>query len=751
MCAAVLTLLLGAAPASSVSLRQITWDDVAAPLQAVLRARGVDGTTFPARVAEIRRRNQARVREGDLDHLVYYLLQSTTFTNLPPIEPAVSAAELAQTGGTVPRAVGARIDALVTATAAGQADERMTYFRAILEREAPRAEARTSFLLEQYARAMRFFGGKKSYEERGLSTDTSVEAGYASYLALATLRSLEPQRRIRRVLIVGPGLDLAPRTAFVAAGAPQSSQPFAVIDALLGLGLSRRDDLRVTALDINPRVVEWVGRVRGTKPRLTVVSGIEATNRVRISDEYRDYFWALGDAIGRRQALPAPPAGRLAKSVTLQHGITDLLDAALGDVVLDRLDQQFDLVVVTNVFPYFSDSDLLLAMTNIVKMLAPDGVVLHNEPRPVLADATLALGLPLIHARSAVLASTEGRPPFYDAVWMHRRGSAAARVERRPLDVARALAARYPESTAMSYIPAVTWSASARLARLTGEEKWKEGPRRAMRAFISGEKPAIAEPHALTSLAGHLALADFGSMDGDAAAAALARKAADFMLPASDAEIVRFARGWTDDMFMATSVLARVAARSHDKRYPRTIGRLLISYADRLQRADGLFIHSTDGPHAWGRGNGFAALGLVEALTYLPESWPERRRVLEIYDRQMRALLHHQAVSGAWRQVVDEPASYEELTVTAMTVAAMARGVRLGWLAADVIPAIERGWSAVLARVSEDGSVRDVCASTGAGPTKEYYLQRPALSGADDRGGGMALLAALEVEQLRRK
>ena len=36
---------------------------------------------------------------------------------------------------------------------------------------------------------------------------------------------------------------------------------------------------------------------------------------------------------------------------------------------------------------------------------------------------------------------------------------------------------------------------------------------------------------------------------------------------------------------------------------------LLIAYAGRLQQPDGIFSHATDGPAAWGRGNGFAAFG----------------------------------------------------------------------------------------------------------------------------------------------
>lgn len=318
-----------------------------------------------------------------------------------------------------------------------------------------------------------------------------------------------------------------------------------------------------------------------------------------------------------------------------------------------------------------------------------------------------------------------------------------AAADRQPLDIARVLAARYPENASMTYIAALSWSGALRLAALTNEARWKERARQQLQPFISGEKPTLAEPHDLPRLAGHVALFDVGE-------ATAARAAADVMLSADAAEPVRFARGWSDDMFMATSLLARVATPTLGDRYSRAVGRLLITYAGKLQRADGLFVHAAEGPHAWGRGNGFAALGLVEALTHLSERWPDRRRVLDIYRHQMRSLARHQSDDGSWRQVVDDDSSYRELTVTAMTVAAMARGVRLGWLDRSFEPHIERGWQAVSARVGADGTLRDVCAGTAAGPTKEYYLTRPVINGADDRGGAMALLAALEMEELRR-
>ena len=316
-----------------------------------------------------------------------------------------------------------------------------------------------------------------------------------------------------------------------------------------------------------------------------------------------------------------------------------------------------------------------------------------------------------------------------------------------PLAIARILAAKYPAQPIMSYIPALSWSGSMRLSALTKEPQWREKAGKDMQAFLSGQTPPIAEPYRLTSLAGALAFADAFTINGDAPSGALSQKVAAFMLPQSNDEVIRFATGWTDDMFMASSVLSRV----DNGRHAAVVGRLLTSYAEKLQRPDGLFIHAANGPHAWGRGNGFALLGVAEALTHLPASWSDRPRVLEIYRKHVKALAGHQSDDGSWRQVVDEPQSYRELTVTAMTVAALARGVTRGWIDhATYDPIINRGWRAVVARVNADGTVKDVCSGTGAGETKDYYFNRPVVNGADDRGGAMALLAAIEIESMRR-
>ena len=319
---------------------------------------------------------------------------------------------------------------------------------------------------------------------------------------------------------------------------------------------------------------------------------------------------------------------------------------------------------------------------------------------------------------------------------------------RDPLEVARVLAARYPAQPIMSYIPALSWSGQLRLSELTKEPQWRAKALKDLEAFTSGRTPAITEPTRLTSLAGALAFFDAASLADNRSAGALAGKIALSLLPDAPGKYVNFATGWTDDMFMAGAVMSRVGSETTTQ---SALHRLLVVYANKLQRPDGLFIHAANGPHPWGRGNGFALLGMTEALTYLPATWQGRPEVLDIYRHHLAALAKHQSDDGSWRQVVDEPSSYRELTVTAMTTAAIARGITRGWIdQATYGPIMNRGWHAVAARVNADGTVKDVCSGTGAGETKDYYLNRPIVNGANDRGGAMALLAAIEMASLKR-
>jgi rhamnogalacturonyl hydrolase YesR len=269
------------------------------------------------------------------------------------------------------------------------------------------------------------------------------------------------------------------------------------------------------------------------------------------------------------------------------------------------------------------------------------------------------------------------------------------------------------------------------------------------RPWLSRERPLFGERIALTAVAGTMIYADLAQR-GEEAARDLAVQGADAASRLAPNGFAQHGNGWTDDMFMMSTILARSGRMPGRERDLDHLAATLISYAGRLQRPDGIFVHFTDGRVPWGRGNGFAALGLTEALTSLPSGHPSRGQVLEIYRRHMNGLRSLQAPDGMWRQVVDEPGSYREESVTAMTLTAMARGVRLGWLDKSYRPVVERAWRALAAHITADGGIVDICTGTGSGPSLRFYLDRAALNGFDDRGGAMALLAATEIVIFRR-
>jgi hypothetical protein len=423
--------------------RRVTWEELT-PVHTRLEAASVSATTLPAFLERVHTTNVQRVREGDLDHLIFYLLQSTRFPG-QPIEPALSAKELVGSGR-VPENVRTRVSALLRAVEDPGGDARLTYFRDLVHATFPDAQQRQDGVVREYERAMRFlyekeFVAQRSdrpadaiaalYRARGLSTDTEVEAGYLVYQGLGVVRALGPAERVRRVLIIGPGLDLAPRTGLIESGPPESYQPWAVIDALVSLGLARLDALDVVAADINPRVVTHLRQSALKAPVLTLESGIANTSTVTLTQEYRDYFSTLGRGIGSGEGdLSTTTAqGHLKKTVRVRAEVARRLHAEAIDIVTERLSgERFDLIIATNILPYFDDTQLTLALTNIAAMLAPGGVFLHNEGRPLLRDVTAALDLPVEQSRHAVIATVRGAPvPLFDSVWLHRKNETGDR------------------------------------------------------------------------------------------------------------------------------------------------------------------------------------------------------------------------------------------------------------------------------------------------------------------------------------
>jgi unsaturated rhamnogalacturonyl hydrolase len=206
----------------------------------------------------------------------------------------------------------------------------------------------------------------------------------------------------------------------------------------------------------------------------------------------------------------------------------------------------------------------------------------------------------------------------------------------------------------------------------------------------------------------------------------------------------------SDAVFMGSPILARVGKLTGESKYFDMCARNFEFIKKLTMRSDHIYRHSPLDEAAWGRGNGFPALGLALTLSDLPEDHPAYASILRDYRDHMAAMAKVQDFTGHWRQVVDHSGSYRELTSTCMITFAMARGIRRGWLDPKYREHVERGWAAISGRVASDGGLIDVCTGTGKQKSLRDYFNRTAILGKDDRGGAMALQAALEVHRLHQ-
>jgi hypothetical protein len=141
-----------------------------------------------------------------------------------------------------------------------------------------------------------------------------------------------------------------------------------------------------------------------------------------LTSDYKDYFGQLGQALAGGKQTAAVKGGHLRKTFTVGAAPARALQALPLDVVTERLnDAPFDLIIATNILPYFDDVELMLAMSNVAAMLAPQGVFLHNEPRPLIGEVGQPLGLDFEQSRVVTIATVSGAPPLVDSVFLHRR------------------------------------------------------------------------------------------------------------------------------------------------------------------------------------------------------------------------------------------------------------------------------------------------------------------------------------------
>lgn len=326
------------------------------------------------------------------------------------------------------------------------------------------------------------------------------------------------------------------------------------------------------------------------------------------------------------------------------------------------------------------------------------------------------------------------------------------RRQRSKVDIAHILAAAYGHSfDPVVYTQGVPISGHLRLSELDSHGNDPSSDIVALLdKFVDGASDGFGEGLAPSALASVVWGDELSRTTGDSRYANLIIDAANRFQPAAPGEAPPPCDPdfRTEDMFMAGALLGRAFQITDEERYVDLLTTFLLD--GDIQQDNGLFWHCRSAPYYWGRGNGFAAMGLTETLTYLPEGHANRPAIMAMYLRLIESLRRLQRPSGLLPQVLDFPGSYDEFTAACMMGYSLVLGLRHGWLPDDYRDAAELAWQGVSERIDDVGNVVDACASTGVQQNVRDYLDRPAIYGFDDRSGGFALWFAVGMERLAR-
>jgi hypothetical protein len=381
---------------------------------------------WPGWIERHDREIRARLEQGDEDTLVNWMLFGTSFTSRPrAVLGAVESGTAADRELVLRRTIeliSARLDDLLTALAVPGNDERRLFARALLQRRGFRVataadrEAAGKYLLAAVIRVAgeqdqidqelaatasgdlttEFVQRSRLFRTRGLSLDTSLIPNYSVEQALAAIkaRGLLTPGTVRRVAIVGPGLDFADKDVGFDVYPQQTLQPFAVLDAIKRLGLAPSTDPEIVLLDISPRIIDHVAQARAR-----AVKNVGYTLNLPLPrsrpwlPEVRTYWQTFGDQIGAPAQAPASKAiAELAelRAVRARPAAVQRMSILNVNIVTERIDgEAFDLVIATNVFIYYDVLEQALAMANVEAMLKPGALLLGNFSAPNLTSVTL--------------------------------------------------------------------------------------------------------------------------------------------------------------------------------------------------------------------------------------------------------------------------------------------------------------------------------------------------------------------------
>ena len=188
---------------------------------------------------------------------------------------------------------------------------------------------------------------------------------------------------------------------------------------------------------------------------------------------------------------------------------------------------------------------------------------------------------------------------------------------------------------------------------------------------------------------------------------------------------------WIDTLFMTVLFLNRMGQKYNRQDWiSESIHQVLLHIKYLYDKKTGLFYHGWTfntrdnfGGVFWCRGNSWFTAGILEYLEMFKGSLDAGVRdfIVNTYKSQVRTLKKLQSQSGLWHTVLDDPASYEEVSGSAAITAGILKGIKLGILDDSYLDCAWKGVQAVMNNIDEEGTVLNVSGGTGMGADREHY------------------------------
>jgi unsaturated rhamnogalacturonyl hydrolase len=233
---------------------------------------------------------------------------------------------------------------------------------------------------------------------------------------------------------------------------------------------------------------------------------------------------------------------------------------------------------------------------------------------------------------------------------------------------------------------------------------------------------------------------------------------------------------WLDGIYMASPFLAQYAREYNQPQwFDEVTFQVLHIYEKTLDPKTGLLYHAWDesrdqrwsnpetgqSPHFWSRAIGWYLMAIVDILDYLPETHPDRDKMIKVFNDEVDALLKvADTATGLWYQVLDHgghEGNYIEASGSCMYTYAMAKAANKGYIDAKYKTIAMQKFDAIVKHlITHDDAgnlvLNNVCGGCGLGgnPYRDgsynYYITEKVIPN-DSKGVAPFILAALELNR----